>query len=195
MHDDVLAFCGPLRVRCAVLVHGTPCLGFALEEPVHVNIWKTRLDELGLEVGPWLRDLKRAVLEGVPGSTLIRALRSSGGRPTPIMLPLGALRRVVQTGPGQRFAYIVDVQNSEENTARIQRLAFGADILFIECPFLELDAAHAAQRNHLTAFQAGLLVRRARVGRLVPCHISPRSSDRAEALCDEAEQAFHGWGT
>ena len=40
---------------------GTPSLGFALEEPVHVNIWKTKLDEIGLDVGPWLRDLKRAI--------------------------------------------------------------------------------------------------------------------------------------
>ncbi len=108
------------------------------------------------------------------------------------MLPLSALRGVVQTVPGQRFAYIVDVRNHEENIARIQRLAFDANILFIECPFLESDAAHAAQRNHLTAFQAGLLARRARVGRLVPCHFSPRYSDRAEALCEEAERAFHG---
>ena len=192
MEDDVLAFCGPLRVRCAVLDHGTPCLGFALEEPVHVNIWKTRLDELGLDVGSWLRDLKRAVLEGLPDATPIRALRRSGGRPTPTLLPLGALSGAVQTVPGQRFAYIVDIRNHDENTARVQRLAFGADILFIECPFLESDAEHAAQRNHLTACQAGLLARGAQVARLVPCHFSPRYSDRPEMLREEAERAFHG---
>src|SRR3546814_1603429 len=35
------------RVRCAVLDHGLPCLGFAIEEPKHVNVWRNRLDEIG----------------------------------------------------------------------------------------------------------------------------------------------------
>src|SRR3954469_10864336 len=77
MDGDVLASCGALRIRCAVLDHATPCLGFALEEPAHVNIWKTRLDAMGLAVGPWLRDLKHAVLRDLPETTPIRALRRS----------------------------------------------------------------------------------------------------------------------
>src|SRR5262245_13660237 len=52
------------QVRTAILEHRTPCLAFAIEEPLHVNIWKSRLGELGLPVGPWLRQLKRLVLEG-----------------------------------------------------------------------------------------------------------------------------------
>ncbi len=192
MHDNILASCGALRVRCSILDHGTPCLGFALEEPTHINIWKTRLDELDLNVGPWLLDLKRAVLDDAPGATPIHALRRIGGRATAATLPLEALREVAQRVPGQRFAYIVDVRNHEENALRIEHLAFGADVLFIECRFLEADAVHAAQRNHLTAWQAGLLARRARVGRLVPCHFSPRYGGRSDALSKEAERAFRG---
>ena len=77
----VLATCGSLLVRCAVLDHGTPCLGFAVTEPTHVNIWKTRLDALGLAPGPWLRGLKQAVRDGAPDATMVPALRR-GGRPT-----------------------------------------------------------------------------------------------------------------
>src|SRR5205823_761047 len=54
------------RLSAAVLDHGIPCLGFAIEESVHVNVWKNRLADLGLPVGPWLRDLKRAVIEERP---------------------------------------------------------------------------------------------------------------------------------
>lgn len=144
------------------------------------------------DVGPWLRDLKRAVLDDAPGATPIHALRRVGGRVTPATLPFEALREVAQTVPGQRFAYIVDVRNHEENASRIEHLAFGADVLFIECRFLEADAVHAAQRNHLTAWQAGLLARRARVARLVPCHFSPRYGGRSAALSKEAERAFRG---
>jgi hypothetical protein len=39
--------------------HSAPCLGFAIEEIAHVNIWKNRLAELGLPVGSWLRSRKR----------------------------------------------------------------------------------------------------------------------------------------
>lgn len=40
------------RVTTAVLEHRTPCLAFALEEAAHINIWKNRLTERGLPVGP-----------------------------------------------------------------------------------------------------------------------------------------------
>src|SRR5512135_859211 len=53
------------RVRCTLLDHKTPCLGFALEEERHVNVWKSRLVEMGLPTGPWLQDLKRAVLADI----------------------------------------------------------------------------------------------------------------------------------
>ena len=193
---DVLASCGILVVRCAVLDHGTPCLGFALQEVVHVNIWKTRLDELDLSVGPWLRELKHAVLDGAPPTTPIRALRRDGQSITPVTLPLGALRKIAQVTDGQKVAYVVDVRNHAANAERIERLAFGADRLFIECAFLDADAAHAAHKNHLTAWQAGLLARRAHVKRLVPCHFSTRYTNRGDALSEEAESAFRGsWPT
>jgi ribonuclease Z len=161
MQCDVLASCGTLRVRCAVLDHGTPSLGFALEEPAHVNVWKAKLTEMGLDVGPWLRELKQAIADQEPDSTGIKASRLAGERARPVTLPLGALRDVVQIVPGQKIVYVVDVCSHEENAARIEHLALGADVLFIECAFLEADAAHAIQKNHLTAWQAGLLARQA----------------------------------
>ena len=192
MQDDVLASCGALRVRCAVLDHGTPSLGFTIEEPVHVNIWKTKLAEMGLAVGPWLRDLKRAIVDDMPDATPINALCGAVKGAAAVTLPLGVLRDVVQTVPGQKICYIVDVRSHGENAARIARLAMGADVLFIECAFLEADVAHAIQKNHLTAWQAGLLARHARVGRLVPCHFSTRYTDCGDALSEEAERGFRG---
>jgi ribonuclease Z len=52
--------------------HRTPALGFAIEEAAHVNVWKNRLAELGLPVGPWLRALKRAVIDERPDDYPIR---------------------------------------------------------------------------------------------------------------------------
>jgi ribonuclease Z len=194
MEDDVLAKCGTARVRTAVLDHGTPCLGFALEEPLHVNVWKTRLDAMGLEVGKWLSDLKRAVVNDLAPTTPVTALRRVGTRKVPIVLPLAELRHVVQTVPGQKVAYIVDVAGHAANAARIERLAADADTLFIECAFLHSELAHATRKNHLTAWQAGLLARRARVRRLVPCHYSARYAGCGDELAREAGRAFDAGG-
>jgi ribonuclease Z len=187
---DLLVSITPLTVRCAVLDHGTPCLGFAVEEPAHVNIWKTRLDERGLGVGPWLKDLKRAILQDAPASTPIHVLRRTAQALVPVTLPLGEIRDSAIVTAGQKIAYVVDVRNSATNAERIERLAFGADILFLECAFLEADAAEAARKNHLTAHQAGALARRAQVKRLVPCHFSMRYSDAGNILWEEAQRAF-----
>jgi ribonuclease Z len=56
--DGVLVDDPAFRIRTVFLEHRTPCLAFAVEEKMHVNVWKNRLAELGLPVGPWLKDLK-----------------------------------------------------------------------------------------------------------------------------------------
>src|SRR5271165_6273458 len=79
------------RVSTAVLDHGTPCLAFAVEETAHVNVWKNRLAELGLPVGAWLHELKRAVIENRPDEDLVR-IGSSSTAPSDRMMRFGELR-------------------------------------------------------------------------------------------------------
>lgn len=59
-------------VSAAVLDHHGPSLGFAVAEPVHINIWKNRLDERGLATGAWLQPLKQAVRDGLGDEHLSR---------------------------------------------------------------------------------------------------------------------------
>src|SRR5687768_12767263 len=61
------------QVRTAFLDHGIHCMGFALEEKLHVNVWKGGLEELGLPTGPWLREVKYAALRGEPDTAVVRA--------------------------------------------------------------------------------------------------------------------------
>jgi len=145
---------------------------------------------MGLEIGQWLRNLKQAVVRELPSSTVITALRRQDEGVAPVVLPLGDLRHLVETTKGQKVAYVVDVRGHEENARRIEHLIVDADTLFIECAFLDADAAQARQKNHLTARQAGLLARRACVRRLVPCHYSTRYTGRGDELAREAECAF-----
>jgi len=71
-------------------------------------------------------------------------------------------------------------------------LVRGSDPLYIETPFLDEDAAHAAAKYHLTAGQAGRLAREAGVKRLVPFHFSPRYLGQDARLRQEAQDAFLG---
>ena len=87
---------------------------------------------------------------------------------------------------------MVDLAYDDRNIENVVALARDADQLFIEAPFLDVDANIAAERRHLTARQAGRIAKRARVARLIPLHFSARYGDRADELTYEAEEAFRG---
>lgn len=171
------------RVRAVVLDHDTACLGFALEEKAHVNVWRNRVTEMGLQLGPWLNELKRAVIEGAPDEHPVRAWWREAGTLQERQLVLGELKaRALRVVPGEKLCYVTDVVYSADNARRVAALATDADQLFIECVFLEEDADHAARKFHLTARQAGRIARQARVRHVIPFHFSPRYAGREHAL-------------
>ena len=181
------------KVRATVLDHGIPCLAFAIEERAHVNVRKVALDALGLAVGPWLRDLKLAVILGQPETTRFCIPSARDERSDGREFLLGDLKeKVVTVTRGQKVAYIVDVLFSASNADRIVELAKDADTLFIEATFSKEDAQRAAERYHLTTEQAGRLARLAKVRQVVPFHFSPRYSGQEAQLEREVDDAFQG---
>ena len=179
-----------LQVRATTLDHGIPVLAFALQERAHINIWRNRLDHLGLAVGPWLRAFKDAVVRGDPEDTpvFVAWTQPASG---PDHMPLGELKRqIMRVSAGRKIAYVVDMAFTQENIVSVVDLAKGADILFIEGGFLHVDAADAALRRHLTAGQAGTIARLAGVKRLETLHYSPRYQGNGAALAQEAAAAF-----
>ncbi len=181
------------RVRAALFDHRTPCLGFAIEEKTHVNVWKNRLLEMGLQTGPWLKDMKRAVLEGRPDGECVRARWKDFGVVHEREVTLGELKaRALDLVPGQKICYVTDVAFHADNFRRIVELARGADLLFIESVFLDADSRHARDKQHLTARQAGTIARAAGARNLVPFHFSPRYMGREAELLSELQAAFGG---
>lgn len=182
-----------LRVRSTILDHGIPCLGFSMEEKQHVNLWKNRLEEMGLPVGPWLRELKQAVVLGKPDTTPIRAWWRGNRTVQERYLSLGELKeRVVRIVPGQKISYVVDVGYHQKNIQKIIELVRGSNKLFIEATFLHAEATAARRKHHLTTYQAGWLGRGAEVKELIPLHLSPRYLYREPALRSEVQAAFGG---
>ncbi len=181
------------RVHGAVLDHRTPCLAFAIEEVAHVNIWKTELAKRGLPVGPWLHDLKRAVLDGAPDDLRMR-IEAPGVANGSREMELAALRNVYRLTPGQKIGYVTDIADTADNRRGVIRLVGGADILFIEAPFAGEDRALAIERAHLTTVAAGEIARAAKVRHVEPFHFSPRYAGQEQRMVAEVAEAFAGVG-
>jgi ribonuclease Z len=146
---------------------------------------------LGLPVGPWLRDLKRAVLENKSDDHLIQI--ASHPTTTDVRdMPLGVLRGALSVTPGQKIAYVTDAADTAINREAIVRLVRGADILFIEAAFAQADAALAAERAHLTTSAAGRIARQAGVREVEPFHFSPRYAGEEARMLSEVMAAFAG---
>ena len=183
--DGVLCKQPEFRVSTTVLEHRAPCLAFAIEETAHANVWKNRLEELGLSVGSWLRELKRAVVEHRPDDDRVQ---TDDNR----IMRLGDLRSVVTVSPGQKIGYVTDAADTDANRNAIIHLVRNADLLFIEAAFARADAALAAERAHLTTAAAGAIAREAGVRRVEPFHFSPRYAGVEDRLLDEVREAFGG---
>jgi ribonuclease Z len=183
--NGVLGSANGLTVTAAMLEHHGVSVGYAVAEPVHVNIWGNKVVESGLELGAWLKPLKEAVRDGRPDDEPI-ALPEGRSE------PLGALRSLVSVESGQKLAYVTDVRDTPANREAIARLAAGADLLFIEASFAAADREKADARAHLTTTAAGEIARAAGVRRVEPFHFSPRYGGEEERMLDEVERAFAG---
>jgi ribonuclease Z len=191
--DGIILSEPEFRVRCTCLDHRIPCLAFALEETIHLNVDKVRLDELGLPVGPWLMDVKRAIRAGKADDFVIRVSWSAAEQRYERSVSLGTLRReVVRISPGEKLVYVTDAVGSAANRERILWLARDADFFFCEAGYPDRDAERARARYHLTTVQAGRMAAEAGARRFAVFHLSPKYRDCAGELVAEAMAAFSG---
>jgi len=179
-------------IEATLLDHRVPCLGLALVERFYVNIIKEGLKKLCLEIGPWINDFKNALYEG---NDLNEPFSVTGKENGNVVIKkefiLGELaHEIARITPGQKIAYITDVIGSKENRSKIINLTRDAEHLFIEAAFLECDRDVARKKHHLTARQAGEIAGAAGVKRFTLFHFSPRYSNRAEEIQEEAMDAF-----
>jgi ribonuclease Z len=191
--DGIILSEPEFRVRCVRLDHRIPCLAFALEEQIHLNVDKTQLEALGLPVGPWLMDVKRAIRAGEPDDFAIRVAWSVADRRYERSVSLGALRRdVVRVSRGEKLVYVTDAVGSPANRERILWLARDADLFFCEAGYPTRDAERARARYHLTTVEAGRLAAEAGARRFAIFHLSPKYRECAGDLVAEAMAAFSG---
>jgi ribonuclease Z len=172
------------KVRAASLNHDIHCLGFSIEEDYHININKQALTEMGLEVGPWLNDFKKAIRENAPENKEFQV----SGR----LYTMEELRPLAMFTDGQKISYITDASPDEENEEKIINLVQGSDTLYCEAYFLEEERDKAMERKHLTGKIAGKIARLAGVKNLVPMHYSPRYMNSPVTPGNEAMEEYLG---
>lgn len=179
-------------IEAALLDHRIPCLGLSLVENFYVNIIKEGLKGLGLEIGPWIYEFKKALYDKVDLSSPFSVTwKEKGQTVRERVFKLGDLaREIARISPGQKIAYVTDVVSSPENRAKIINLAKGAEHLFIEAAFLDSDKDIAKNKHHLTAREAGEIAGEAEVKRFTLFHFSPRYTHRDDELQKEATDAF-----
>ena len=191
--DDVLHEEATFRVRGRFVDHDIPCMAYAVEEKAHLRVATDRLAALGVTTGPWLRELKHAVLAGAPGETPIRLQWRDRQGEHAMTRQVAELRPLVlDVVSGQRVGYVTDLRYTEPNIETLSHLLADVDVLYIESVFLDEDQAHAARKNHLTARQAGDIARRVRAKAIVPFHHSPRYEGRSAELLAEVRAAWAG---
>lgn len=180
-------------VRYAFLDHSIPCLAFSIEEKSRLNIKKNVLSAMGLPTGAWLTGLKEQIMKNESAELPVRVWwKNEEGTEEEKFVPLGTLQeKAVKITAGQKVCYVTDAVWSDGNVEKIVQLAGSAELLFIEAPFLQEDAANAAGKHHLTAHQAGTLASMAGVKRLIIFHFSPKYKGQSDALQKEARNAFH----
>lgn len=179
-----------MRVKAVLLDHKVPCMAFSLEEPLHVEVLKGKLEEHGLRPGAWLRTLRERVMDGASPETLLEVSPREKGP-----LPLGWLREnLLRCSKGQKIGYVVDAAPTRENLEKVAMLVQGAGLLFIEAPFPESEGHRATHRAHLTARKAGEIAALAKVGKVIPFHFSPKYSPDPSPIVKEVQHSFRGLG-
>lgn len=172
-----------LIVNFLPLDHKTPSLAYRVTEKPVIRVNKDRLQGLQLPPGPWLRHLKEAMASG--------SIRDQPIEIGDKIYPASYLQaHLLEWSKGFRMVYLTDALLTETAKEKIIPFIGAADIFYCEGPFLEEDREKAKATYHLTAKEAAILAREARVKKLVLFHFSPRYQGRYDELIAEARTAF-----
>jgi ribonuclease Z len=173
-------------IKAIQLDHQVPCLAFSIEEEFHININKASLKEMGLPVGPWLSDFKKAIREHRPADTEFVVSKKR--------YKLEQLKDIATITRGQKISYVTDVSMNDGNIKKIIDFVSGSDTLYCEAYFMEKDMERALNRFHLTSKVTGKIAKEAKVKNLVVMHFSPKYKNNPDSPADEAMKEFKNSG-
>jgi ribonuclease Z len=150
-------------VEVRTLDHRTPSLGYLVREKPRLNVDVSRLAQMGLRPGPWLKTLKQAT--AAEGEVTIDGQVHS----------LAALRSalLIET-PGESIAYLTDFRRDDPTRVMLIEWLAGCTTMVCESQYRHEDVELARENFHLTSVQAAEVAAWAKVGELVLFHLSSR---------------------
>jgi ribonuclease Z len=166
-------------VEVRALDHRTPSLAYLVREKPRVNVDVSRLPNLGLRPGPWLKTLKTSTGEG---ELVIEGQSYS----------LSALRSALLTETrGESIAYLTDFRMDDATRDMLAKWLAGCTTVVCESQYRHDDVTLATENYHLTSVQAAAMAGEAGVGQLVLFHLSARyTAPEWALLLREAQAVF-----
>lgn len=172
-------FTGPgYHVEALTLDHGIPSIGYLVREADRTNIDVSKLQELGLKPGPWLKTLAAddtCLIDGVPHAAE----------------PLRQALLVHSAGDSMAFLtdFIAEAGSAEQH--RIAQRLHGIRTLVCECQYRAADADLARRNRHMTTAWVGQLAQQISPQRLILTHFSERyTPNEWDEMIDEVRASF-----
>jgi len=164
-HSPLLRGCG-YRVDALTMDHNTPSLAYLVREDERSNVESSRLQQLGLRPGPWVKTLKDPSIAHV----VIDGIQHDAA-------PLR--EKLITRTPGESLAYLTDFLLNEASQERLAPLLSNCDTLICESQYRHTDLELAIKNFHMTSVQAAMLAKHCNARKLVLIHISERYEKNA----------------
>jgi ribonuclease Z len=167
-------------VKAFTMDHKTSSLAYLVEEHPRRNVDTSKLANLGLKPGPWLKQLKDATPDSPP--LLI------DGVPHEVETLQDAL---MTESKGNSMAYLTDFLLDDLAMERLAEALHGCQTIICEGQYRHADFELARRNYHMTTVRSAELAKRAGAGKLILFHVSDRY-DRTEWLemLQEAQAVF-----
>lgn len=148
-------------VQSHLVEHGVACLCYRLNliNPPKFSLEKAQ--ELGLNPGPWVREL----ILGQPITMEVQGATRSQNWLSKELLALPAC---------SSLGYLTDTQITPPLAEHLARFFHRVDLLLSECAYLKEEAELAAQHLHMTTENVGTLAKRSLTKKLWLFHLSRR---------------------
>jgi ribonuclease Z len=152
------------RIEAVALDHGIPSIAFVIQSPLRFSVRVDELHRLGLNPGPWIRQLQMAAAD-LRYDDEIDCDGSS--------YRVGDLAaQLLSYSAPKSLAYVTDIAYSDDNLNRLESAMQGVDLLVCEASFLKEDEDKARSKKHLTTEQACLIAKRIKAKSLKLFHHS-----------------------
>ena len=178
----------PFReVKAELCDHRIPALIYRATERPAFLVDETRLEQLGLVGGDWLRTLKKRFYGEAmaQGPLMVQRRRGDGVVEEPVEDPAALYEAIRVNEPPASIGYVADIGASRENLDKVAALMEGVTLLVCECSFLAAEHDKARLSTHLSTIDLNRLVERLRPRYLLPMHFSKSYSGKSPLFYEE----------